>query len=159
MKNGTTNWRRFFRLATAFALAVGLAASAACKSESLLAGCSAVLSADKAAYAKGEPIRLQLALVNDEEDLVTLTFASSQIYDFWVLDAAGSEVWRWSNSRVFAAVVTYIDLMPGASAVYTEIWDQLSNDKLAVPAGAYTIHARVMIADPPSIDPVTISIQ
>ncbi len=159
MKYGRRGWRRYFSLASAIALAVGLAAHAACKSESLLQGCSATLSTDKAEYSKGEPIRLQLTLAHDEENLVTLTFGSSQIYDFWILDAAGSEVWRWSDSRVFAAVVTYIDLMPGASAVYTEMWDQLSNDKLAVPAGTYTIHARVLIADPPGIEPITITIQ
>lgn len=158
MKNGRMGWRRVLPLA-AFVLAAGLAMNVACKSESLLQGCSATLSADKAEYAKGEPVRLQLTLVNDEDDLVTLTFSSSQIYDFWAQDAAGSEVWRWSDSRVFAAVITHVDLMPGASAVYAEIWDQLKGDKAAVPAGTYTIHARVLIADPPEIDPVTITIR
>ncbi len=159
MINRRTSWRRILPLAAAFALAVGLTAHVACKSESLLKGCSAVLAVDKAAYAKGEPVRLQLTLVNDEEDLVTLTFASSQIYDFWILDAGGSEVWRWSSSRVFATVITHIDLLPGAAAAYSEIWDQLNGDKAAVEAGTYTVHAAVAIADPPEIDPVTISIQ
>lgn len=146
-------------LAAAFVLAAGLALNVACKSESLLQGCSATLSADKAEYAKGEPVRLRLTLANDEEDLITLTFSSSQIYDFWVLDAAGSEVWRWSASRVFATVITHVDLMPGAVAAYSEIWDQLDLAKVEVREGTYTVHARVLIADPPEIDPVTILIR
>lgn len=141
------------------ALLFGLAMHLACKSDDLPEGLSANFSTNKAEYGQGEAIRLQLRLRNDNEDPLTLTFASSQKYDFWVLDPAGNEVWRWSASRVFLAVITHVDIMPGAKIEYAETWYQLNDDGAAVPPGAYTLHAGIVIADAPRIDPVTIAIR
>ena len=141
------------------ALIFGLTMIFACRSNDLQDGLSAEFSANKAEYNQGEAIQLQLSLGNDNEDPMTLTFASTQKYDFWVLDANGDEVWRWSASRVFAAVITHVDILPGATIEYSETWDQLNDDGIAVPPGSYSIHAGIVIAEAPRIDPVTITIR
>ena len=140
-------------------LLAGLAINPACKSNDLLGEVSAKFSTDKAEYGQGETILLQLRLGNNGEDAITLTFASSQIYDFWVRDSGGSEVWRWSASRVFAAVITHVAIMPGAMVEYSDSWNQLNDGGAAVPPGTYTIHAGIVIAGAPRIDPVTIIIR
>lgn len=159
MKKRGTDCRRSHPRAAEVALILGLMLNFACKADNLQGELAAELSADKAEYQRGEAIRLQLLLRNDSEDPLTLTFASSQKYDFWVLDAAGDEVWRWSYSRLFLAVITHVDIMPGATIEFAETWDQLNNDGAAVPPGTYSIHAGIVIADPPRVDPVTIAIR
>ncbi|GFP32875.1 hypothetical protein HKBW3S42_01180, partial [Candidatus Hakubella thermalkaliphila] len=53
----------------------------------------------------GGEIRLALEVKNigDEED--TIIFNSAQMYDFWVIDAQGQELWRWSADKAFAQVI------------------------------------------------------
>jgi hypothetical protein len=157
-KEGMGRWRIHPRVAVV-ALIFGLAMNLACRSNDLQEGLSAKFSTNKAEYGQGEAIQLQLLLRNDSEDPLTLTFASSQKYDFWVLDSGGNEVWRWSASRVFLAVITEVGTMPGATIAYAESWGQLNNDGAAVPPGPYTLHAGIVIADAPRIDPVTIVIR
>ncbi len=145
--------------AAALALVFGLLMNFACKSNDLQEGLSAKFSTSKPEYGQGEAIRLQLRLGNDNEEPMTLTFASSQIYDFWVHDPAGNEVWRWSASRMFAAVITHVDIMPGGAIDYAENWEQLSDGGAIVPPGTYTIHAGIVIADQPRIEPVSVVIR
>jgi hypothetical protein len=152
------NCQRIHPGAAAVIMIVGLALSPACRSKSFQEGLSAEFSTNKAEYGQGEAIRLQLSLGNGNVDPMTLTFASSQIYDFWVQGPGGKEVWRWSASRVFLTVITHVDIMPKATIEYSETWDQLHNDGMAVPPGVYKIHAGIVIADAPRVDPVTIVI-
>ncbi len=141
------------------ALILALTMSFSCKSNDLPQGLSAKFSTNKAEYGQGEAIHLQLLLRNESGDPMTLTFASSQKYDFWVRNANGGEVWRWSDSRVFLAVITHVDILPGATIQLAETWDQLTLGETAVPPGTYTIHAGIVIGDAPGIDPVTITIR
>jgi len=122
MKKERTGCRRIHPGAAAVALIFGLVMNLACKSNRFPEGLSAKFQTNKTEYGRGEAIRLQLSLGNDNEDPMTLTFASSQIYDFWAQDPAGNEVWRWSASRVFAAVITHVDIMPGATIEYVATW-------------------------------------
>ncbi len=141
------------------ALIFVLAMNFACRSNDLQDGFYARFLTDKAEYKQGEAIQLQLLLRNENKDPMTLTFASSQKYDFWVQDPGGNEVWRWSASRVFLAVITHVDIMPGATIEFAETWDPLNDEGTAVPPGSYTIHAGILIADAPRIDPVTVAIR
>ena len=140
-------------------LLAGLAMNFACNSHDLPDGLFAKFTTNKAEYGRGESILLRLCLGNEDEEPITLTFASSQIYDFWVQDSGGKEVWRWSASRVFLAVITHVAIMPGATVEYADSWVQLNNGGAAVPPGAYTIHAGIVIAGAPRVDPVTIAIR
>lgn len=77
------------------------------------------VTADKAAYAPGEPITLTLRAVNNSDRVVTLTFRTAQRFDFVLLDSERKEVWRWAARRAFAQVVGRETLPPSGARTYT----------------------------------------
>lgn len=52
-----------------------------------------------------------------------LTFSSGQAYDFFVVDSAGKEVWRWSGGRMFTSGVQNKQLGVGDVMQVSESWD------------------------------------
>lgn len=59
---------------------------------------------------------------NTGVDPVELDFRSAQTHDVAVLDG-GSEVWRWSDGRMFAQMLQRETLDPGDSETYRATWD------------------------------------
>jgi Intracellular proteinase inhibitor len=85
----------------------------------------------------GRPVRWLFTVANRGRRLRVLSFASAQRADV-VLVAAGVEHYRWSNGRMFAAVLVRQELAPG------EEWSfALPDESLAVPAGRYCVQASV----------------
>jgi hypothetical protein len=68
-------------------------------------GLNVVLTADKAAYTRSEPIVLTIAVVNRGLEPVTLQFRTAQRYDVAIHNAENVEVWRWSRGQMFAQVL------------------------------------------------------
>ena len=66
---------------------------------------TATLTADKATYARGEPITFTLRVVNGSSRPVRLGFRTAQHFDLVMEDGQGREVWRWSAGRLFAQVL------------------------------------------------------
>jgi hypothetical protein len=68
---------------------------------------------DKAEYKVGEVVMVEMTLTNIGSEIVTLTFLTSQIFDFSVegIDAEFSYV--WSSDKVFLQVITERALKPG----------------------------------------------
>ena len=62
----------------------------------------ASLAADKVVYGPSEAIRLTFKVINEGESPIRLEFTSMQRFDFAIDDASGTELWRWSNGRMFA---------------------------------------------------------
>lgn len=82
----------------------------------------------------GSPTSFRIILVAKEE--MTLSFNSSQRYDFEVTDSNGSLVWRWSEGRAFLQVLGEEILAPGETRRYDESWDPVS-------AGTYEVLGRI----------------
>jgi len=99
-------------------------------------------------FAPGELVTLRLTVVNATDAYQTLTFASSQKYDFVVEDAAGTETWRWSFPLVFNPADDRMDFRPRQSVVFEEVWGQVANDGSAVPTGDYGFKA-ILTAETP----------
>lgn len=97
-----------------------------------------VLSADRAVYARGEPVRLTLAVTNPGPAPVTLTAPTSQLYDFIVLKD-GVEVWRWSAGRMFLTVLTELTIAPGETRAFSEVWDQQDREGRPVGPGEHVV--------------------
>lgn len=97
----------------------------------------ATFSIDPYITAGGE-IRLALEVKNigDKED--TIIFNSAQMYDFWVTDAQGQELWRWSADKAFAQVIQEVSLSPGQGMGFAETYDATG-----LSPGSYTVYARV----------------
>lgn len=75
-------------------------------------GLKTTLTADKPAYAPGDPIIFTLRVVNATAKPVRLTFRTAQRFDVVMQDGQGREVWRWSARRLFAQVLGQETLGP-----------------------------------------------
>lgn len=82
---------------------------------------------------RGQSVRLTIRLLNNSGQPTTLTFGSSQRYDFWITSGT-REVWRWSTGKVFAQDVTHATLDGQAGASYAESWAASEGGKLVAPA-------------------------
>jgi len=109
------------------------------------------LKTDRDEYAQGEPISLVLTVTNSGSHIISLSFPSSQIYDF-VVRRQGKEIWRWSGDRMFAAVLTELKLNPGESRTYPESWSQVDEEGKQVTAGSYELTGMV-VSKPPVSSP------
>ncbi len=76
-------------------------------------------------------VRMLFHVTNAGEEPVRLTFPTAQRYDIVVTTAEGEEVWRWSEGRSFAQVVTRGRLAPGETWQMTGTWEHGSR------SGAY----------------------
>ncbi len=79
------------------------------------------LTTDKAFYAPGESIAMELIVFNRSAESLTFDFRDAQHYDFVIEDAEGNSVWRWAEGRMFIQVLGEETLGPGREeVVYTE---------------------------------------
>jgi hypothetical protein len=98
-------------------------------------------------YKPGQEVELILKVVNPGPSEVTLRFPSSQQADFVIADH-GRPIWRWSDGRVFAQVVTELRLAAGATKVYTARWRQLDRAGQPVAPNIYELTARLTTIPP-----------
>ena len=79
------------------------------------------LTTDKAIYAAGDRIVIELMVFNRTAESLIFDFRNAQHYDFIIEDAEGNSVWRWAEGRMFAQVLGEETLGPGREeVVYTE---------------------------------------
>jgi hypothetical protein len=71
--------------------------------------------------APGE-VRLSFHVTNTGATAREFTFPTSQRYDFVVEVGGGERVWRWSDERAFAQVVTQARLEPGETWTMEAVW-------------------------------------
>lgn len=117
------------------------------KSASQPEGLMLQLKTDKDEYAAGEPVSLGLTVTNLGDQVIRLSFPSSQIYDF-VVRRQGQEIWRWSSDKMFAMVLTELKLNPGESRTYHETWPQVDQKGEQVTAGSYELVALLVLQPP-----------
>ena len=100
-----------------------------------------VLSTDRMLYRRNQPVRITLVKTNISSRPVTLTYPTSQRFEFLVRrgSAAGPIVWRWSEGRVFAQVIQRVTIQPGQSQVFRVTWDQVDNQGRPVGSGVFTV--------------------
>jgi hypothetical protein len=80
-----------------------------------------------------------LTAINTTDKLIPFRFTTGQTYDFFVLDANGQEIWRWSRRQYFSQVVRQEALLPKKNWTYEVIWNHRDNDVNAVGPGKYTV--------------------
>jgi hypothetical protein len=96
----------------------------------------------------GEPIRFDLEARNLSGQAVTLTFPTSQIYDFVVLDGSSSRIrWRWSANMSFTQAVTQLTFDPGSSRSYSVLWNGDLSDGTQLPVGNYRARGALVFAE------------
>ena len=63
-----------------------------------------------------------LRLANKGKKAIELAFPSGQTHDFVVMDAAGRELWKWSEDRMFTQALQTKVLGKGEESAYSETW-------------------------------------
>ncbi|MFQ3319627.1 MAG: hypothetical protein ACI8UR_002302 [Natronomonas sp.] len=69
----------------------------------------------------GDGVTFQFTVVNGGDTSVELTFRDACTADFAVYED-DEAVWRYSDGRAFAQVLTSADLQPGETATFEETW-------------------------------------
>jgi len=89
-----------------------------------------------------------------------LEFPTARTHDFAVSDAHGVEVWRWSRGRLFAQVLSEIELAPGQSQRFAAAWDQRTASGALAPAGRYRVVGSLACSPaPPPVGPLELEIE
>lgn len=94
------------------------------------------------ATALGDSVQFVLQVTNTTSETVDLEYRSGQSFDFVVLDETGSEVWRWSEGRMFTQALRHESLGPGETITHSALWS--AEDR---PAGAYAVVGTLTVAD------------
>ena len=112
------------------------------------------LTTDKAIYAAGETIVMELVVFNRSAENLTFDFGSAQHYDFIIEDTEGNSVWTWAEGRMFAQVLGEEVLGPGREqVVYTETFDE------PLQPGRYKVTGVLIAANRPMSASVMITIE
>jgi len=112
------------------------------------------VTTDKAIYAAGENIVIELTVFNRAAENLTFDFRNAQHYDFIIEDMEGTSVWRWSEGRMFAQVLGEETLGPGREeVVYTETYAGL------LPPGGYKVTGALISSNRPLSASLTITIE
>ena len=111
------------------------------------------LTTDKAIYAAGESIVIELIVFNRSSKNLTFDFRDAQHYDFIIEDTEGNSVWRWAEGRRFVQVLGEETLGPGREeVVYTGTYAGL------LQPGDYKVIGILVAQDKPLSASVTITI-
>lgn len=93
-------------------------------------------------YKPGQEVELILKATNPGPGDVALRFASAQQFDFVISDH-GRPIWRWSDGRMFAQIITDLPLRAGESKIYRARWAQVDRDGRPVAPNTYELTARL----------------
>jgi hypothetical protein len=67
-------------------------------------------------------VKFDLAVTNASTKGVEIDFPTAMTHDFAVLDSTGTEVWRWSTTRMFTSALLTKPLGVDDAHVYEEGW-------------------------------------
>jgi hypothetical protein len=111
-------------------------------------------------FAAGESIGLVLVVSNTSGAPQRLEFPTARTHDFAVADAGGREVWRWSHGRLFAQMLTQIELAPGESRRFAAEWDPRGAAAALALPGRYRVVASLACSPAlPSLGPLELVIE
>ena len=112
------------------------------------------LTTDKAIYAVGESIVMELIVFNRTAESLTFDFRNAQHYDFIIEDAEGNGVWQWAEGRMFAQILGEETLGPGREEmVYTETYAG------PLQPGGYKVTGTLIAANRPLSASLTMTIE
>ena len=110
-----------------------------------------VVTTDRANYRPGQPIAIVFTITNTSGNPVHYDYPSDQQSDVTVSDSLGHPVWDEAQGRKYSQRITTLLLKPGQKKTYTAVWNGRTAQGRPVPAGVYTISARMTSSDRPAI--------
>jgi hypothetical protein len=110
------------------------------------------LTTSKAEYKPGQAVRITFKVINTSGKRITYNFGSGQRYDIAATNAAGIQVWRWSQGKLFTQNLASVSIAPGKTLVYHAVWNEHdSHRRGSVPPGVYTLSAHLTSNNRPAI--------
>ncbi|MCR4317675.1 MAG: BsuPI-related putative proteinase inhibitor [Planctomycetes bacterium] len=109
-------------------------------------------------------VKLRLTATNGTGKIQTVTYPSSQTYEFTASDANGNELYRWSTAAgiFFTQAFVTTSVNPGQTLNPTVNWSLTDNSGNALPAGTYTVTGTITGTSAPdafgTFAPVTLAI-
>ena len=89
---------------------------------------------EKTVFNLGEDVSITISVKNIGNETITVAWGSAAMFDFDVLDANGTFVYRFTYAYLFAFVEHRVSLFPGEEFSLTRKWDQtrmtVEGDKL-----------------------------
>jgi hypothetical protein len=85
---------------------------------------------------RGHQLAFTFSVTNNAKKKLELVFPNGQTHDLVVLDAAGEEVWRWSNGRMFTQALQNRILGGGDTLTYEMIWTPTADSNTPLTAVA-----------------------
>jgi hypothetical protein len=73
--------------------------------------------------ADANDVTFSLAVTNFTPKMMELRFPNGLTHDFYVVDASGREVWRWSNGRMFTQGIQNKLLKSRSTTIFDEKWN------------------------------------
>lgn len=101
-------------------------------------------SQESRSFTQGETITFYLTATNTTNDTVVLNFSSSQVYDFYIVNDNGDEVWRWSEDKLFLSVLSSNSFLAGETKTFSTTWDQKLATSENIQIGNYTAHGTLL---------------
>jgi len=109
------------------------------------------LTTSRAAYKSGRPVRMTFKAVNTSGKSVTYNFGSGQRYDITAANAAGTQVWSWSQGKLFTQNLSSLSIAPGKALAYQAVWNGRDASGRPIPPGVYTLSAHLTSNNQPAI--------
>ncbi len=91
-----------------------------------------------------EAVDLRLHVTNTTGKKIEMTFPSGQTHDFYIVDANGREVWRWSEGRMFTQGLQTRTVDGGSTLSFSDRWTGPLTD------GIYTAVAVLLSSSHPT---------
>lgn len=98
-----------------------------------------ILSTNKYRYREGEKVNITFRKRNISNNTVVLRYPSGQLFDFYISDQRGNELWRWSKTRDFSNIMREIVLSPRQAETINITWDQKTNCGYWIPSQTLTL--------------------
>lgn len=112
------------------------------------------MTTDRAVYTAGQPINIELRVLNRTGENVTLQFRNGQRFDFAIAESGGKEIWRWSRGRMFTMALGTETLGPGRTEV---TYKETHTGRLA--PGTYKVTGTVTASNRPMSGSVTVEVR
>ncbi len=104
--------------------------------------------------AGGTAREMRFSISNPTGDPVTLTFPTSQTYDFHVYDHRmmhAVPLWSWSAHRAFERVETPVTIPANGRIEFIEAWNGMGDDGVLAGPGTYRVRARLALPAGPGL--------
>lgn len=86
-------------------------------------GFTVTLTANPRVVMPGGTVPLTLSVRNVSGKDRTFELGTPQTSEFIAFDESGTEIWKWSNGKFFAQVITQVTIAAGEVKVYKESWE------------------------------------